>query len=109
MRACHVTNRARAHLREIVAFIGSDNPDAAERYYEVALKTFADFPADILTPKPASDTLPPNVHEIAVRGFSRYTIRILIRESDMFLLCAFRLGLPNEVKDALTAQGLHET
>ena len=46
MRACHVTNRARAHLREIVAFIGSDNPDAAERYYDAALDTFEKFPAD---------------------------------------------------------------
>ena len=109
MRACHVTNRARAHLREIVAFIGSDNPDAAERYYEAALKTFTDFPADILTPKPASEALPPSVHEIAVRGFLRYTLRILVRENDMFLLCAFRPGLPDEIKDALTRQGLDDT
>lgn len=109
MRACHVTNRARAHLREIVAFIGCDNPDAAERYYQAALDTFAKFPADLLTPKPASAALPPNVHEIVVRGFPRYTIRILVREADMFLLCAFRPGLPDEIKDDLTRRGLHET
>ena len=109
MRACHVTNRARAHLREIVDFIGSDSPDAADRYYQAALKTFADFPVDILNPKPASDTLPPDVHEIAVRGFSGYTLRILIREADMFLLCAFRPGLPDEIKDALTRHGLADT
>lgn len=106
MRAYHVTNHARRQLAEIVDFIAADNLDAAIRYYEAALGIFTDFPADIVTPRPASERLPSNVLDLHVRDFPRYTLRILVNDAEVFLLCAFRPGLPDELKDSRKTSSL---
>lgn len=106
MRAYHVTNHARRQLADIVDFIAADNLDAAVRYGEAALNTFTDFPADIVTPHPVSDQLPSNVYDLRVHDFPRYTIRILVNDTEVFLLCAFRPGLSDEIKDNRTSASL---
>lgn len=108
MRRKFLTPTGEQDIRQIYAYILTDNHDAAARFYESALQTFFEFPDDIQTPARAAAHLPEYVHVMHVRGFRGYTLRVAVFAEELYLLSAFAPGLPDEFKDARTLLGLRE-